>query len=391
MGLEWGIMDFALNDHQEMVREMVRSFAEEKIRPGAAERDRSREFPTGIFREMAELGLLGMLVPEEYGGAEMDLLSYLLAVEELARVDASVAVGMTVTNSVCSWPIVKFGTAEQKAEFLPKLASGDAIGGFMLTEPQAGSDAASLRTRYREDGKDFVLDGSKAWITNGGVGRYFICLATRDPKLGPKGISAFILDAEQDGVVVNKPEEKMGLRSSKTCMVALEGARVPRGHMLAPEGDGFKLALQTLDHSRLGIAAQAIGISTAALEESLRYAGERSQFGRAIITQQAIGFRLADMDTKIEAARGLLQRAVWLSEEGRRHSRESAQAKLFASEMCNEVVGAAVQIHGGYGYSSEYTVERLYRDARVTTIYEGTSEIQRMVIARALQQRAREL
>jgi len=355
-------MDLALNEHQEMVREMVRSFAEEKIRPSAAERDRSGEFPLEIFREMGELGLLGMLV-----------------------------VGMTVSNSVCCWPIMEFGTPAQKAEFLPQLASGEAIGGFMLTEPQAGSDAGSLRTRYRKDGNSWVLDGSKAWITNGGVGRFFVCLATRDPALGTRGISAFILDAEQEGVQVNRPEEKMGLRSSKTCMVSLEGARVSEEHMLGGEGEGFKIALQTLDHSRLGIAAQSIGIATAALEEALRYARDRSQFGRPIITQQSIAFRLADMDTRIEAARGLLYRAVWMAETGQRHTRESAQAKVFASEMCNEVVASALQIHGGYGYSAEYTVERLYRDARVTTIYEGTSEVQRMVISRALQQQAEAL
>ncbi len=384
-------MDFALNEHQEMVRDMVRSFAEEKIRPTASERDRSGKFPQDVFNEMGELGLLGMLVGAEYGGAEMDLLSYLIAVEELARVDASVAVGMTVTNSVCCWPIMQFGSREQKEEFLPKLASGKAIGGFMLTEPQAGSDAGSLRTRYRAEGDEWVLDGSKAWITNGGVGRYFVCLATRDPGLGAKGISAFILDAEQEGVQVNRPEEKMGLRSSKTCMVSLDGARVPGKHLLGAEGEGFRIALQTLDHSRLGIAAQSIGIATAALEESLRYARDRHQFGRPIMDQQAVAFRLADMDTRIEAARGLLHRAIWMAEHEMRHTRESAQAKVFASEMCNEVVSAAVQIHGGYGYSSEYTVERLYRDARVTTIYEGTSEVQRMVISRALRQRAEAL
>jgi len=384
-------MDFSLNEEQKMVREMVDSFAEEKIRPTAAERDRSGEFPAGIFQELGELGLLGMLVPEEFGGAGMDLLSYLLAVEGLARVDASVAVGMTVTNSVCCWPIIHFGTEEQKAEFLPILASGEALGGFMLTEPQAGSDAASLKTRYREDGDDWVLDGSKAWITNGIVGRFFVCLATSDPALGARGISAFILDARQEGVIFNRPEDKMGLRSSKTCMVSLEGARIPKRNLLGEEGRGLKIALSTLDHSRLGIAAQSIGIATAALEEALRYARDRHQFGKAIIEQQAIAFRLADMDTRIEAARGLLFRAVKMAEKGLRHSRESAQAKLFASEMCNEVVASALQIHGGYGYSSEYTIERLYRDARVTTIYEGTSEVQRLVIARDLRRRAEEL
>ena len=340
---------------------------------------------------MAELGLLGMLVPEAYGGAGMDLLSYLLAVEELARVDASIAVGMTVTNSVCCWPIVRFGSEEVKKAFLPGLASGELLGGFMLTEPEAGSDAASLRTRFRRDGDDWVLDGSKAWITNAQVGRYFVCLATEDPSMGARGISAFVLDAEQEGVIVNRPEEKMGLRSSKTCMVSLEGARVPGFAMLGERGQGFKIALTTLDHSRLGIAAQSIGIATAALEESLRYARDRKQFARPILKHQAVAFRLADMSTEIDAARGLLMQAVWASSQPGSHSRESAAAKLFASEMCNRVVEHAVQVHGGYGYSKEYTVERLYRDARVTTIYEGTSEVQRLVIARALEELAKAL
>jgi hypothetical protein len=384
-------MDFTLDDQQQMVQEMVRSFAEERIRPGAAERDRTGEFPTEIFAEIGELGLLGMLVPETYGGAAMDLLSYLIAVEELARVDAAVAVGMTVTNSVCCWPIMTFGSENQKQEFLPQLASGKRVGGFMLTEPNAGSDAASLTTRYRDDGDHWRLDGAKAWITNGEVGRFFVCLATADPDLGAKGISAFILDADQDGVEFNPPEEKMGLRSSKTCMVTLDGARVPKTAMLGGEGQGFKIALATLDHSRLGIAAQSVGIATAALEESLRYARDRRQFGKPILEHQAIAFALADMDTEIEAARGLMWRAAWAAGRPGRHSRESAAAKLYASEMCNRVVSRAIQIHGGYGFSSEYPVERHFRDARVVTIYEGTSEVQRMVIARALAERAKVL
>lgn len=381
-------MDFSLDEQQLMVRDMVRSFAEDRIRPGAAERDRSGVFPADIFQEMAELGLLGMTVPDEYGGSDMDLVSYLLTVEELARVDASIAVGMTVSNSVCCWPIVTFGSEDQKEEFLPQLASGEALGGFMLTEPHAGSDAGSLTTRYRDQGDHWVLDGNKAWITNGEIGRFFVCLATADPALGAKGISAFILDADQPGVVFNKPEEKMGLRSSKTCMVALEGAVVPKTAMLGEEGHGLGVALATLDHSRLGIAAQSIGLAEAALEESLRYARDREQFGKPIIEHQAIAFQLADMDTEIEAARSLMQKAAWAAGQPGRHSRESAAAKLFASEMCNRVVARAIQIHGGYGFSSEYPVERFFRDARVVTIYEGTSEVQRMVIARALGERA---
>ncbi|MCG6961853.1 MAG: acyl-CoA dehydrogenase family protein [Acidobacteria bacterium] len=384
-------MDFGLDDQQVMVRDMVRSFGDERIKPGAAERDRTAEFPHDIFSEMGELGLLGMLVPEELGGAGMDTFTYLLAVEELARADASVAVGMSVTNSVCCWPILHFGSEEQKRRYLTPLASGKAIGGFMLTEPGAGSDAGALATRYRDGGDDWVLEGSKAWITNAGVGRYFVCFATKAPGLGTRGISAFILDAEQEGVMVAPPEEKMGLRSSKTAMVTLEGARVPKDAMLGEEGQGFKIALATLDHSRLGIAAQSVGIAQAAFEESLRYARDRQQFGKPILEHQGIGFRLAEMDTELAAARALLRQAVWESTQPGRHSRQSARAKLYASEMCNRVVAWAVQVHGGYGYSREYTVERLYRDARVTTIYEGTSEVQKMVIARALREAAKSL
>ena len=384
-------MNFDLDEQQQMVREMVRSFSEDRIRPDAAERDRTGEFPHEIFAEMGELGLLGMMVPEAYGGADVDLLSYLLAVEELARVDASVAVGMTVTNSVCCWPIVQFGSEEKKAEVLPRLSSGRALGGFMLTEPNAGSDAASLTTRYREDGDGWILNGTKAWITNGEVGRYFVCLATRDPGLGAKGISAFVLDADQEGVIFDPPEAKMGLRSSKTCMVTLDGAQVEKSALLGEEGQGFRVALSTLDHSRLGIAAQSAGIATAALEESLRHARDRRQFGKPIMEHQAVAFQLADMDTEIDAASALLLRAVWATGQPGRHSRESAAAKLYASEMCNRVVSQAIQIHGGYGFSSDYPVERFFRDARVVTIYEGTSEVQRLVIARALAERARTL
>jgi alkylation response protein AidB-like acyl-CoA dehydrogenase len=381
-------MDFSLTDEQQMVIDMVRSFAEEQLRPAAGERDRTGVFPSDVFQQMGELGLLGMFVPEAYGGAGMDEFCYLLAVEELARVDASVAVGMSVTNSVCCWPILNFGTEHQKETYLIPLASGQCLGGFMLTEPEAGSDAASLTTRYRDGGDHWRLDGSKAWITNGEVGRYFVCLATSDPQLGHRGISAFVLDAHQDGVIFAKPEEKMGLRASKTCMVTLEDARVPKTAMLGEEGRGFSIALATLDHSRLGIAAQAVGIAQAAFEESLRYARDRKQFGSPIFDHQAIAFRLADMDSRIAAARALLWQAAWDHGQPGRHSRHSARAKLFASEMCNQVVGWAVQIHGGYGYSREYTIERLYRDAKVTTIYEGTSEVQKLVIAKALRDEA---
>ncbi len=367
-----------------MVRDMVRAFAADRLRPGAAARDERGEFPADIFRELGELGLLGMMTPEAYGGAGMDALSYLLAVEEIARADASVAVGVSVTNSVCQWPIARFGSDELKARVLPPLARGEVLGGIMLTEPAAGSDLAALRTTYRRDRDRFLLSGSKAWITGASVGAIFVVLATKDPSLRARGISAFVLDARQPGVVVHPPEKKMGLRSSVTAAVTLEDAEVPAANLLGSEGEGMKIALATLDHSRLGIAAQALGIAQAALDEAMTYAKQRQQFGKAIIEHQAVGFRLADMDAELEAARWLTYRAAWLSERAGKLSRTSAQAKLVASEMANRVVAHAVQVHGGYGFSREFAVERLYRDARVTTIYEGTSEVQRMVIARAL-------
>jgi len=379
-------MEFEFSEQQRMIRQMVREFARERVAPGARERDETGQFPWELFREMAELGLLGMVTPERYGGSELDVLSYLVAIEELAWADAAVAVGVSVHNSVCQWPIVHFGSEELKAKVLPPLARGEVLGGIMLTEPDAGSDLASLATTYRKVGDEYVLNGSKMWITNAGIAKYFVVLATKDRSLGHRGISAFVLDAQQPGVQVDPPEKKMGLRASVTAGVTLEDARVPVGNLLGEEGQGFKIALATLDHSRLGIAAQALGIAQAALDASLQYAKERVQFGKPIIEHQAIGFRLADMDTELEAARWLTYRAGWLSQRGGAGiSRIAAQAKLFATETANRICNFAVQVFGGYGYSREYVVERLYRDVRVTTVYEGTSEVQRMVIARALQ------
>lgn len=379
-------MDFQLSEQQVMVRDMVREFATRRLLPGANARDESGEFPSELFKELAEIGLLGMLVEERWGGAGMDALTYALVIEELARADASVAVGVSVTNSVCQWPISRFGTEDLKGRVLPPLARGEVLGGIMLTEPQAGSDLAALRTTWRRERDGYVLNGTKAWITNAGVARYFVVLATSDVRLGARGISAFVLDADQPGVVVHPPERKMGLRSSRTCMVSLEETWVPAGNLLGEEGRGMHVALATLDHSRLGIAAQSLGVAQAAMDETLRYVKQREQFGRPLIEHQGVAFRLADMNTELEAARWLTYRAAWLSERGGRFTRTSAEAKLFASETANRIVAAAVQLHGGYGYSREYTVERLYRDARVLTIYEGTSEVQRMVLARVLKE-----
>lgn len=377
-------MNFRFEEEHEMFRTMVRDFARNEIAPGAAERDRDCTFPEDIVRTLGELGLMGVFIPETYGGSGADVISYLVAVEELAREDASVAVTMSVNNSVCCFPILKFGTEEQKQRYLPELATGTGIGGFCLTEPGAGSDAAGLKTRAVRDGDHYILNGSKAWITNAGVGRYFVLIASTDPSAGTKGLTAFIVDSQWDGFIVNKPEDKMGMRSSKTCMITIEDMKVPVENRLGDEGMGLKVALTTLDHSRVGIGAQALGIAKGALAEAARYAKERHQFGKPLAANQAIQFKLADMATRIEAAELMVYQAGSLDQQGKANSRLSSMAKLYASESAIFATYEGLQIHGGYGYSKEYKIERLYRDARVTTIYEGTSEIQRMVIARHL-------
>ena len=377
-------MEFGLNEEQKMFRDMVRDFAKNEVEPGASERDKKAEFPHDLIKEMGELGLMGVFIPEEYGGSGADVISYLLAVEELAKVDPGVAVSMSVNNSVCCFPILKFGTEEQKKRFLPQLASGEVIGGFCLTEPNAGSDAGSLKTKAVKKGDKYIINGSKAWITNAGVGRYFVLLASTNPEAGHKGISAFIVDAEHPGFIVDKPEDKMGMRSSKTCMVSLEDLEVPEENLLGKEGMGFKIALTTLNHSRIGIGAQALGIAKGAFEEGVRYSTERVQFGKPIAKQQAIQFKIADMATRIEAAESLVYYAGFMDSIGKTDPKLSSMAKMYASETAIFCTYEALQIHGGYGYSKEYKVERLYRDARITTIYEGTNEIQRLVIAKNL-------
>lgn len=377
-------MNFRFEEEHEMFRTMVRDFARNEIAPGASERDRDGVFPEDIIRTLGELGLMGVFIPETYGGSGADVISYLVAVEELAREDASVAVTMSVNNSVCCFPILTFGSQEQKLKYLPELATGTEIGGFCLTEPGAGSDAAGLKTRAVRDGDHYVLNGSKAWITNAGVGRYFVLIASTDPSAGPKGLTAFIVDSQWDGFIVNKPEDKMGMRSSKTCMITIEDMKVAVENRLGDEGMGLKVALTTLDHSRVGIGAQALGIAKGALDEAARYAKERHQFGKPLAANQAVQFKLADMATRIEASELMVYQAGWLDQQGRADTRLSSMAKLYASESAIFATYEGLQIHGGYGYSREYKIERLYRDARVTTIYEGTSEIQRMVIARQL-------
>ena len=376
-------MDFSLNQDQELLRQEVRRFAEERIAPDAERCDREHLFPKDVVAEMGELGLLGVMVPEEYGGAGLDPLSYAVAVEEISRLSPSIGVTMSVTNSVCCWPISCFGSEELKRRVLPQLASGEALGGFGLTEPGAGSDAASLRTSAHRDGEQWVLDGEKAWITNAGVGRFFVIMARTGPEDGHRGISAFVVPSDAPGFSVGIRENKLGLHASVTAPLILEECRIPADHLLGEVGQGFKIALATLDHSRLGIAAQAVGIHQRALELSRSYALERIQFGVPIANHQEIQFKLATMATELAAARELTRYAAVL-EPSRSGGRVAAEAKLFASEAANRACYQAVQIHGGNGFCEDYEVARLFRDVRVTTIYEGTSEMQRLVISRHL-------
>lgn len=379
-------VDFALTEDQELLRETVRRFAEERIAPGEAERDREHRFPEGIVAELAELGLLGMLIPEEHGGAGLDPLTYALAIEELSRVSPSVGVTLSVTNSVCGWPVARFGSEELKRRVLPELAAG-ALGAFALTEPGAGSDAGSLATRAVRDGSDWVLEGEKAWITNAGFARWYVVVARTDPEAGKRGISAFVVPGDAPGLEVGTPEEKVGLRSSRTSSLTFGGCRVPASNLLGEESQGFKIALATLDHSRLGIAAQALGIHQRALELAADYARDRVQFGVPIARHQAVQFQIAEIATSLAASRLLTYRAG-AAEGSPDAGRLAAQAKLFASEAANRAVWLAQQIHGGNGFSEEYEIARLYRDVRVTTIYEGTSEMQRLVVARRLLDRS---
>lgn len=376
-------VDFALSEDQELLRETVRRFAEERIAPGEAERDREHRFPGEIVGELAELGLLGMLIPEEHGGAGLDPLTYAVAIEELSRISPSVGVTVSVTNSVCAWPVARFGSDALKARVLPELAEG-ALGGFGLTEPGAGSDAGSLTTRAHRDGDDWVLEGEKAWITNAGYARWFVVVARTDPDAGKRGLSAFVVPWDAPGLTIGVPEEKVGLRSSRTAPLVFDGCRVPVANLLGEEGQGLKIALATLDHSRLGIAAQALGIHQRALELAVAYARDRVQFGVPIARHQAVRFQIAEIATGLAASRLLTYRAAVEPEGTGRAGRAASQAKMFASEAANRAVWLSQQIHGGNGFSEEYEIARLYRDVRVTTIYEGTSEMQRLVIARKL-------
>ena len=377
-------MDLGLSPEQREIQGLAREFARAEIDPHAAAWDRERRFPTELFRKLGEIGLMGVCVPQELGGAGADFISYVLVLEELSRADAGVGVTVAVHTSAATLPIVAFGSKEQRERFVPPLARGEVIGAFALTEPESGSDAASLRTHAtREPGGGWRIDGAKQWITNGGAAGTFIVFARSDPATsGARGISAFLLDAAH--VEVGRHTEKLGLNSSSTVDIVLDGARVPDNRLLHDEGKGFAVAMATLDGGRIGIAAQAVGIARAAYEVARAYALERRQFGRRIADFQAIQWKLADMATEIDAARLLVLRAAWRKQQGLSHTVEGAQAKLFASEMARRQTAEAIQVLGGYGYTKEFPVERYYRDAKITEIYEGTSEIQRLVIARGL-------
>jgi alkylation response protein AidB-like acyl-CoA dehydrogenase len=376
------MLDFELTEEQRAVRDMVREFARTELAPGATERDRAGAFPEREVARAAELGLCGMVVPEEWGGSPLDAVSYCLVLEEVARECASTAVTLSVTNSVCAQPIARFGTDDQKDRYLRRLARGEWLGGFMLTESGSGSDAKAMRTRAVRDGDAWVLNGSKAWVTNAGVARVYVAFARTGE--APGAISAFILEADTPGLSIARMEDKMGLRASKTAAFSLEDVRLPASALLGREGEGMKVALGSLDRGRLGIAAQALGMGEGARAEAVRWAKERVAFGRPIAELQAIQWILADMHVRLEAGRALLYSAAAAAAAGRLTPQRASMAKLTCSEGAQWVCDRAVQVFGGNGYSREYKVERLHRDVRVTTIYEGTSQIQQLVIARAL-------
>jgi len=376
-------VDFDLTQDQKEIQALTRDFAKAEIEPNAAQWDRDHHFPRDLFSKVAELGLMGACVPEEYGGAGADFLSYILVLEELSRADAGVGVTVAVHTSAVTLPLLAYGTDEQKARFVPPLARGEHLGAFALTEAEAGSDAGALRTKAEADADGWTITGAKQWITNGRYSGTFLLFARTDENTaGARGVSAFILDAEH--VRVTRDEEKIGLNSSVTNDIVIEGAHVERDRLLHQENHGFRVAMTTLDGGRIGIAAQALGIAQAAYDVARAYAAERRAFGHRIADFQAIQHKLANMSMEIDAARVLVHRAAWLKDQGKPHTDAGAKAKLFASEMARRQTAEAIQVLGGYGYTKEFPVERYYRDAKVTEIYEGTSEIQRLVIARSI-------
>ncbi|MBM3450499.1 MAG: acyl-CoA dehydrogenase [Armatimonadetes bacterium] len=377
-------MELELTEEQRIVQKLARDFATAEILPIAAALDREHRFPTEIVRKLGELGLMSMLVPEADGGAGMDAVSCVLALEEIARACAGTAVIASVNNSLVCDPIARFGTAEQRARFLPRVMHGREIGCYCLSEPSAGSDAAAIETSAGLDGDAWILNGTKLWVTNGVEASICVVYARTEPVAGSRGISAFVVEKDRPGVSVGRVERKLGINASSTAEILFEECRVPAENLLGGRGEGFKIALATLDGGRIGIAAQALGIARACLEDSVAYAKERRQFGKPIADFQAIQWKLADMSTRLEAARALTWRAAWLRSQGRRCTQEAAMAKLAASETAMWAATQCVQIFGGYGYTNDYPAERHFRDAKITEIYEGTSEIQRLVIARNL-------
>lgn len=376
-------MDLRLTEEQLMMRKMVREFAKSEIEPFVEEMENGK-FPRQILNKMGELGLMGITVPEHYGGSGMDFISYIIAINELSKVSATVGVILSVHTSVGTNPILKFGTEAQKKKYVRKLATGKALAAFCLTEPGAGSDAGAIKTSAVRKGNDFMINGSKVFITNGGEADIYIVFAVTDPSRGKRGVSAFIVEKGTPGLVIGKDEKKMGLNGSRTVAITFEDMKVPADNLLGEEGNGFKIALSNLNTGRIGIAAQALGIAEAALEAATKYATERKQFGKPISEQQGIAFKLADMATNVESARLLVYRAAAMCSSSEQCVKEVSMAKLFASKTAVETAIEAVQVFGGYGYTKEYPVERFFRDAKVTEIYEGTSEIQRIVISKHL-------
>lgn len=377
--------DYFTDEHK-MIQDAARDFAQNEIVPIAAEFDETGNFPLKTIKQMGQMGFMGIEIPEEYGGAEMDTLSYVLALEEISKADASHGTVMSVNNSLYAYGIFVYGSEEQKQKYLKDVASGAKIGAYSLTEPMSGSDASTMSTRAIRDGDDFIINGRKSWVTSGPVADYLLVFVSTNPEAGAKGISAFLVDADTPGYVKGKKEPKLGIRASATCEIVFEDCRVPASNLLGKEGEGFKIAMAALDVGRIGIATQALGIAEAAYEASVKYVTEREAFGKKIGQFQGTGFKIADMKMRIEAARGLIHRAAQAKTRsqttGERYTLEASMAKLFASETAMFVTHQAVQIHGGMGYSKELPVERYFRDAKITEIYEGTSEIQRLVITR---------
>ncbi|KRP09303.1 MAG: acyl-CoA dehydrogenase [Sphingobacteriales bacterium BACL12 MAG-120813-bin55] len=377
-------MNFELIEDQKMIRQAARDFAQNVLKPGVIDRDRDMTYPTDEVRQMGELGFLGMMVSPEYGGGGMDTVSYALAMEEISKVDNSCSVIMSVNNSLVCWGLEKYGTEEQKRKYLPDLAAGKIIGAFCLSEPEAGSDATSQRTTAEDMGDYYLLNGTKNWITNGGSASVYLVMAQTDPEKGHKGINCLIVERGMEGFIVGAKEDKLGIRSSDTHTLIFNDVKVPKENRIGEDGFGFKFAMKTLGGGRIGIASQALGIASGAYELALEYSKTRKAFGKEIAQHQAIQFKLADMATEIDAARLLVLRAAWLKDNDMDYEMASSMAKVFASETAMRTTVEAVQIHGGYGYVKEYHVERLMRDAKITQIYEGTSEVQRIVIFRSI-------